>query len=109
MAAQGDMLLRKIDALPDDVKELSAKNGVHVLAHSETGHNHVIKDRSDIKFYEHANDNFKAFIVIENKPALLEHMRSYRRHETIEVQPGIYEIRRQREEDVFGDIRRALD
>lgn len=109
MAAQGDMLLFRINELPKDVKQVTAKNGQYVVAHSETGHNHAIKEQSGVTFYEHANDNFRAFLVVDNTKALLEHHRSYKQHETIEIEDGVYEIRRQREEDVFGEIRRALD
>ncbi len=106
-AAQGDMLIRKIESLPVDAKEIGAEKGVFVLAHSETGHNHVVKAEPSVKFYQHANDNFIAYLVVDNE-ACVEHMRSFDTHETIGFKKGIYEIRRQREYTAEG-FRRALD
>jgi len=106
-AAQGDMLIRKIDILPDHVKLLNAENGNYVLAHSETGHNHVVKADSTVKFYQHANDNFIAYLVVDNT-AVVEHMRSHDTHESIMFKQGVYEIRRQREYIAEG-FRRAQD
>lgn len=106
-AAQGDMLIRKIDALPSEAKPMKSECGNFVLAHSETGHNHVVKEAPGVQFYQHANDNFIAYLVVDNE-ACVEHMRGHDTHETIGFKQGIYEIRRQREYVQEG-FRRALD
>ena len=108
MAAQGDLLLRKIDKLPEGLSLVDPENGEHVVAHSETGHNHVIKHREDIKLYANDNDPFIAYLVVDNTKTQVEHKRSFDTHETIEIQPGVYEIRRQREY-IHEGYRRALD
>lgn len=107
IAAQGDMLIRRIDILPDGVKKLQSENGNFILAHSETGHNHVVKEENGIEFYQHANDNFIAYLVVNNETKV-EHMRSFDTHETIALKKGVYEIRRQREYTPEG-FRRAQD
>lgn len=107
MAAQGDMLLRRIDKLPNDVVAVEPEEGNYVLAHSETGHNHIVKAKPDVEFYQHANDNFVAYLVVNNE-ADVEHMRSYDTHETLRVRKGVYEVRRQREYTAEG-FRRAQD
>jgi hypothetical protein len=93
-------MLRRIDALPANIKPATAKNGKYVVAHSETGHDHVIESRPNVRLYD-SQDPFVSYLeVIEATDAmecLLEHMRSYDTHETIKVPPGIYEVRRQRE------------
>jgi len=106
-AAQGDMLIRKIDALPTDVKALKSECGNFVLAHSETGHSHVVKEQPGVQFYQNANDNFIAYLVVDNE-AVVEHMRSHDTHESIMFKQGVYEIRRQREYIQEG-FRRAQD
>lgn len=106
-AAQGDMLITRIEALPEEVVKTKPEGGNYILAHSETGHNHVVKAKPDVEFYSHANDNFKAYLVV-NKTACVEHMRGFDTHETIKFGKGIYEIRRQREYTPEG-FRRALD
>lgn len=108
IAAQGDMLLQRIEALPDDLFLQEAENGSHILAHSETGHHHVVADSPNIEYYQPANDNFTAYLVVNKEPAVIRHLRSFDTHEAVEVQPGIYQIRRQREYTPEG-FRRAID
>ena len=36
-AAQGDLYIRRVDAIPSDAKQALAENGVFIVAHSETG------------------------------------------------------------------------
>lgn len=110
-AAQGDMLIRRIDALPLAAKPESAKAGVFVLAHSETGHNHVVLERPNVKFYSTDDPLVSYLEVIEATDmaeALIEHLRTWDTHETISVSPGIYEVRRQREYSPEG-WRRVAD
>ncbi len=99
-AAQGDILVRRIDALPSDIKLIKAENGMFVVAHSETGHNHVIAERPNVRLYS-ANDPMISYLEVieatDKTECLLEHLRSFDTHETIKINPGIYEIRRQRE------------
>ncbi len=96
-AAQGDLLIRRIDKLPEGVNSIPAENGKHILAHSETGHHHVVLDRPEISHYSFG-DLLKSFLVVDgDAPALLEHERTHDTHETIAIHPGIYELRRQRE------------
>lgn len=107
MACQGDMALIRIDALPANLNEVAAVNGAFILAHSETGHNHVVMERPTVKLFS-AMDEFRAYLVVEGEPAVLEHQRSFDTHESVEIKPGIYEVRRQREYTPEG-FRRAAD
>jgi hypothetical protein len=99
-AAQGDILLRRIVKLPSGVKPAISEQGKFIVAHSETGHNHVIDDRPNVRLYT-GNDPMVSYLeVIEATDAtevVLEHMRSFDTHEAIAIPPGIFEIRRQRE------------
>lgn len=106
MAAQGDMLLIKRDKLPDNIQGANPENGYHIVAHSETGHNHVI----DANKAQLLIDKTNAFIAYLNvlEPCEIEHLRSNDTHESIRVDKGVYEIRRQREYTPEG-YRRAQD
>ena len=42
ICAQGDVLFRKVAALPNGVNQVPATNGRVVVTHSETGHDHVM-------------------------------------------------------------------
>lgn len=107
-AAQGDMLLTKIKALPSNVTKTEAVNSKFILAHSETGHNHTVKKQAGITFYSNDNDPFIAYLVVDNTKCLVEHERGFDTHESISLKDGIYEIRRQREYTPEG-FRRAQD
>lgn len=107
-AAQGDMLIRRIDSLPENAKVICPENGEYILAHSETGHNHAVKAQGGITFYANDNDPFIAYLVVDNTTAYVEHQRKFDTHEKIKIDGGIYEIRRQREYTPEG-FRRAAD
>ena len=95
MAAQGDVFFERIDALPKDLVPAKTEHGNHVVAHSETGHNHVIDSRSAQMFIDETN----AFIVYLNvlEPCELTHLREFDTHEALAFTPGVYRVRRQRE------------
>lgn len=100
MAAQGDLMIRRIEKLPEGAKLENAQNGVFVVAHSETGHNHVIEAAPNVQLFTTGDPMISYLEVIEatdETETLLKHLRSYDTHETIKINPGIYEIRRQRE------------
>lgn len=97
VAAQGDLLLIRIDALPSHVVQQLPTNGQHVVAHSETGHHHVV-EASDVGFYADPKDDMKSYLVVQGIiGAQLEHLRTFDTHETLLIPPGIFELRRQRE------------
>ena len=103
---QGDVMIRRIDQLPEGLKPSAAHNGVHVVAHSETGHHHVVKERSAQLLIDETNA-FIAYLDVA-EPVELEHLRSFDTHESYLLAPGKYEIRRQREHTPEG-WRRAAD
>lgn len=107
--AQGDMIMVRVDSLPDNVQKQASENGELVVTHSETGHNHVIKDDGNAELYQHDNDNLKAYLVVDNEPVDLIHKRSYHTHETVRINKGVYAIFRQRQEDIYGEIRQVID
>lgn len=110
MAAQGDFIIIRIDGIPANVEPMAAENGKIVVAHSETGHNHVMemdhveafkpKDVKEVDLYE-------MFLNVK-EPTTIDHLRSFDTHETLLVPPGKYRIRRQREYVAEG-FRRAQD
>lgn len=110
-AAQGDLLLRRIDKLPDGVKRMATENGAFIVAHSETGHHHVIKERPGVKVYT-TDDTMVSYLEVieatEQTETLLEHLRSHDTHETLSIPPGFFELRRQREHTPEG-WRRVAD
>ncbi len=103
---QGDLCIRRIAALPPGLTPMRAEGGVFILAHSETGHHHVVQERAARVFIDQTN----AFIAYLQAlaPTELEHLRSFDTHEPLLLEPGVYEVRRQREHVPEG-WRRAAD
>jgi hypothetical protein len=105
-AAQGDLLIRRISALPaTGLRPLATEGGNFIVAHSETGHHHVIAERPNVQVWLGENPDISYLQVIEATEAteaLLEHLRSYDTHETLQIPPGVYELRRQREHTPEG-------
>lgn len=110
MAAQGDFIIMRINDIPANVERIEPENGVYVVAHSETGHNHVM-EMERVEAFKPAGvkevDLYQMFLNVE-APTEINHLRSFDTHETLLVPPGKYEIRRQREWVAEG-FRRAQD
>lgn len=106
--AQGDVMLIPVAALPEGQKPAETENGAFIVTHSETGHHHVVMDRPGVQMFQDTMDLFRSWLVIEGEPAELEHLRSTDTHETVSLEPGVWEVRRQREYSPEG-WRRAAD
>jgi len=104
-AAQGDVLITSVSAIPDGFTKIAAAGGQHIITHSETGHHHVMA-ASSVDFYQAANDPLIAYIDVKI-PAKMEHLRSFDTHKTLLFAPGMYRINRQAEESHEGWIRVA--
>lgn len=98
-AAQGDVIFIRINELPKNTKPVSPEDGKLIITHSETGHHHsMVLDRVDDPAVEMftGNNPLIAWLKV-NRPTALNHERPHDTHESIMFEPGIYEIRRQRE------------
>lgn len=94
-AAQGDVYFQKVAKLPEGLRQIKSKNGRVLVTHSETGHNHEM-DARYVTMYEDGNNPLVAYLYVE-QPTELLHLRSYDTHTPIFFDPGVYEVRRQRE------------
>lgn len=104
-AAQGDVYFLRVDVLPAGVVMIDATDMV-VIAHSETGHHHVMDART-VKMYRLPEEIYECFLVVKEATPL-EHLRSFDTHESIMFEPGVYHVRHQREYTPEG-WRRAAD
>jgi hypothetical protein len=89
---QGDVLLIRVDGLfATKGRKVACEDGRVVLAHGEaTGHAHAI-EAAGAELYEEADG--KRFLQVTGEPATLAH----EEHGAIRLEPGVYEVRRQRE------------
>ena len=99
-------VVHEVVAIPAGLTAAKAENGVHILAHSETGHHHVVKERAAQMLIDQTNSLIAYLNVAE--PTALKHLRSFDTHEALMLPPGNYEVRRQREYVPEG-WRRAAD
>lgn len=101
ICAQGDVLIRRVAEIPASATPVPAENGSIIVTHSETGHHHsMVLDRKDgapsVEMFSATDNPLLAWIKV-NRPTSLDHLRPHDTHESIMFQPGIYEVRRQRE------------
>ena len=110
MAAQGDFLIMRVNDIPANVEPMKPEGNKFVVAHSETGHNHVM-ERTHVEAFVSKgvkeNDLYELFLMVK-EPTEINHLRSFDTHETLMVPPGNYVIKRQREYTPEG-FRRAAD
>lgn len=91
--AQGDLNIFAITQIPAGLDELQPEGGQHILAHSETGHHHVI-DGNTVRVFE--QDEFVSYLDVR-ETAKVVHLRSFDTHAPVSLPPGQYRITRQRE------------
>jgi hypothetical protein len=96
IAAQGDVLFRRISRLPDDAVERPAIGRI-VVAHSETGHHHAIDDPEVRLFERPVRDPMVCFLSIDGDFAHVVHHRPHDTHAPLRLRHGLWEVRRQRE------------
>lgn len=98
-ARQGDLLITRVDSLPQDVKRVEKDKTRHVLSHSETGHPHIIEAPPDVVQIFGSSNPQRNYISISARSVELRHEKiGPEQHEPFELPPGIYEVYRQREE-----------
>jgi hypothetical protein len=107
-AAQGEISIRRIDALPPGVKQVAPQDGKFIVGHSETGHHHVMTmDRAQVFEAINPPAGMRVLYAILDAPKLLEHLRPHDTHEPIQFQPGVYELSSGREFDPYAELIRS--
>lgn len=97
---QGDLMIRRIDKPKSTATLQKAENGKFIVAHSETGHHHVIDSRNAQWLIDDTNALISYLHLQE--AAVLEHLRDFDTHEPLRLKPGWHEIRRQVENSPEG-------
>ena len=97
MAFQGDVCFRRVDNLPAGMRDVTPKDGRCVVAHSETGHDHVASGK--LARLLAGQDPMVCYLQASDV-LLIEHLRPFDTHEALSLicGPGVtWEVRRQRE------------
>lgn len=97
----GENFMRRIDTLPTGE---TSKAKMYVVGHSESGHNHVLTSKTDMEVLTFNGHDY----VLIDETAELSHQKTFDIHETVSVEPGVYEITHKTEYDPFAQVRRAV-
>lgn len=112
MKRQGECLFIKVDQFKDNdaqYKSIKPENGQLIVAHSETGHHHVI-DIEESKNAQLLIDKTNEFIgkLILDEDTKIKHLRNFDTHKTVNLEKGNYVLRYAREYTPQG-LRRVMD
>jgi len=104
---QGDVAFVRLSKKPTVGAELPKNGGRLVVAHSETGHHHVLD--GEARMFEAAGrDPLVCFLRIDGEVGQVLHLRPFDTHETVGLGKGWWKVIRQREYVPEG-WRRVLD
>jgi hypothetical protein len=114
IAAQGEITICRIGDLPTDRSSpvgftaMNPEAGKFIIGHSETGHHHVLSrlDGVDVAVMDRPPAGMKILRAILENPTSLDHLRPHDTHESIMLDPGVYEIRIAREFDHYAELAR---
>lgn len=114
-AAQGEITIIRLGAraaaAPSGYTPLPPEGAHLVVGHSETGHHHVVDARhATVAVMDRPPEGMRILRMIVNEPTALEHLRPHDTHETIALEPGVYELRIGREYDAYAELaRQSMD
>ncbi|MEK6882507.1 MAG: hypothetical protein AABY22_22995 [Nanoarchaeota archaeon] len=98
---QGDILIRKIDKIPESAKKSENKT---VALGEATGHHHTFNGQVQI-FREPKISMCKTGQYAEIENAVLEHQE----HRHLEIKKQVVEIRNQRELSLLSEVQKVMD
>ena len=113
-ARHGELYIDRVSALPKGLKKIEPDNKVYILAHSESGHDHVMDAIPNVNLYA-TDDPMLSYLevisITDEVECLLRHLKQGTdSHETFKFDAGIYELRNQSEADNSPEgWRRAAD
>jgi hypothetical protein len=102
----GEVLLKQIATLPEEAKlEKVVKN--YIVAHSETGHHHVLESQHDFKVYTW---NGETYLEVPEIAELFHQKTGADVHTPHKVIPGFYKVNIKKHFDYFkGILERVRD
>jgi hypothetical protein len=102
--AQGDVLFRKVDAVPADYKPQRPSDQI-IVAHSETGHHHTVSG-ANVTLFAKAGDLMTSYLQMKCEGVVpVIHHRPFDTHKPMGLRGEsgtVWEIRRQREHTPEG-------
>ena len=122
MKRQGDILLVPVQKLPGDLTEVPRQDGKIILAEGEaTGHLHAIHADNAMFLAEDLGSTEGRFLIVKEAETITAAAAAaaaaagagveltHPEHDTVSLEPGLYEVRRQRAYDQAGGIELVAD
>jgi hypothetical protein len=101
MIRHGEMLLIPVEELSENVEQIFEGKSF-IVAHSETGHHHVAV--GDVTVFRPVGADSTDIYLRANKESAIEHRKTFDKHETKTIHPGIYICRAKTEYDPFRKL-----
>src|SRR3990167_8863493 len=94
----GEVILQVVSSLPKGAK-LEEEIKKYVVAHSETGHHHVLESLENFKVYSWNGDKY---LEVSEMSELLHEKTGKDAHSPHKISPGIYKINIKKHFDYFA-------
>lgn len=97
-SAQGDVIIERASTMPDSATAATEHDGGFIVAHSESGHHHII--RGSVRMFVAPADGdpgIVGYLKVGDDGAVLTHHRHDDTHESQHFGKGLWQIRGQRE------------
>src|SRR3990167_10758651 len=78
---QGDVLIERISGVPEEAKKIKTQD-IHVIAHGEGGHSHVLKDTQNTVLYE---NDYHLYLTVK-----VDSVVTHEEHKPITLPPADY-------------------
>lgn len=107
IAAQGEIIIRRIAEVPAGCTTMKPEGRRFIIGHSETGHHHVIgATGASVSVLDKPPEGMRILYAVVETAMTLDHLREHDTHESIALEPGIYEFRVAREFDHYAEFAR---
>lgn len=100
----GEVIIHKTKEVPQGATKLNLTHSYHIIAPSETtGNHHVIDVKDGVEFYEKNGTLYMKNEVPTEVRCLIKN-----RHDSVTLEPSVWEIDKQREYDYFKQVHRVV-
>lgn len=110
IAQQGEAKVYQISAIPDGIAMADVErtaSGAAIISHSESGHHHVLDCATVMERTDNVPAGMRILYAIVDRPSALR-QDAATPHQPVNLAPGIYEFRIQREFDPFAEQARGV-
>lgn len=110
IAQQGEAKIYRISAIPAGITTADVErtaSGAAIISHSESGHHHVLDCAEVMERTDSVPAGMRVLYAIAKEPTALRQDASTP-HQPVNLDPGIYEFRIQREYDPFAEQARQV-